>query len=271
MDNKAKMSYDVFSKKHRLNFMKKIFVYSGPGALNTCLKHTLFTLKSTLGSDYQISTLSAHQLLHTSWYEQAALFVMPGGADLPYVNKLNGLGNVILRSYVENGGKYLGICAGSYYAGNYVDFAKGTDIEVQGKRELAFFKGRVSGPILAPYDYESNSGARAAQIYWNGLKPPFKKNPLTVFYAGGGYFVDAHKTPHTHVLAHYSLGAQFPCLVECQIKSGIALLSNVHFEYDPSLLNLKDPFLKYIIPELEKAQLDRMSLISHLWKRLGLY
>ena len=32
------------------------------------------------------------------------IFVMPGGADLPYCKKLNGIGNEKIRKFIEDGG-----------------------------------------------------------------------------------------------------------------------------------------------------------------------
>lgn len=45
----------------------------------------------------QVSTLTAAELVEGSWTAAAALLVMPGGADLPYCNRLNGKGNSIIQ------------------------------------------------------------------------------------------------------------------------------------------------------------------------------
>lgn len=45
----------------------------------------------------QVDTLSAAELLDGGWTQQAALLVMPGGADLPYCRHLNGRGNAIIK------------------------------------------------------------------------------------------------------------------------------------------------------------------------------
>ena len=54
-------------------------------------------------------------------------------------------GNERIREYVSKGGKYLGICAGGYYASSYVEFEKSTTLEVLGDRELSFFPGKAIG------------------------------------------------------------------------------------------------------------------------------
>lgn len=42
--------------------------------------------------------------------------VIPGGRDLPYCRDLNGYINDRIIRYVKEGGVYMGICAGAYYA-----------------------------------------------------------------------------------------------------------------------------------------------------------
>lgn len=165
---------------------------------------------------------------------------------------------------------FLGICAGSYYAGSYVEFAKGTSQEITGARELSFFKGKVIGPILKEYSYENDSGALAASIFWSQADFFKEKEPFTLFYAGGGYFLDAHKMPNTTVLAHYALGEAYPAIIECKVGCGLAVLSAAHFEYDPCLLNPEDPYLKGFLHLLQKGDEKRKALTSHLCKRLKL-
>ena len=83
-----------------------------------------------LKDSFHIKTISAKELKLGLWTEDAALFIMPGGADIPYTRKLNGKGNQIIKNYLANGGKYLGICAGSYYGSSSIEFAAGTKTEV---------------------------------------------------------------------------------------------------------------------------------------------
>jgi biotin--protein ligase len=118
-----------------------------------------------------------------------------GGRASPYAQKLNGEGNRRIRDYVENGGKYLGLCAGAYYAGAHVEFAQGTKNEIIAERELGFFPEKVVGPALAEYDYHSEKGAKAARI--NRLD---KNSKSVVYYNGGGFFAQATTYPNVTVI-----------------------------------------------------------------------
>lgn len=247
-----------------------IYIYAGPGVSNTSLMQTENTMDLFLKSNYLIKRILPKQIIHDDWEKQTALLIFPGGADIPYMRALNGVGNQKIRSYVENGGMFLGICAGGYYGGDFVDFARDTDLEVLGERELSFFPGIVRGPILAPYDYKSESGARAAKLIW---KDPLEfqiNSCFTVYYNGGGAFVEADNKNQTTILARYAIEGCEAAIIECQVGSGKAILSGVHFEYDTNLMDADDQYLKEIIPTLKNVNSQRIQLIRHILERLNL-
>lgn len=243
----------------------QIIVYRGPGVSRESLKHTLGTLKALLPGN-KIKEVSAQEIIHESWEKETAFIVIPGGADIPYCKELNGRGNQKIAAFVREGGSYLGICAGAYYAGNFVEFAKETDLEVTGARELSLFGGTVRGPILAPYDTSSKRGARAAKIQWRAT-PFIDKTQFTVYYNGGGYFVGVESCPETSVLATYDLGEDYPAMIECKVGLGNVILSGVHFEYDPFYLDQRDQYHPGLIQELELDNAHRLALARHLLER----
>ena len=243
-----------------------MFIYNGPGVSQESLKQTAAAVRKVL-PNYLIQYIGPLRVINDSWEESAAFFILPGGADIPYTKELNGLGNQKIKSYVANGGAFLGICAGSYYAGAVVDFAKNTPLEVQGERELAFFPGIVKGPILAQYDYLSQKGARAAQLTWGASKGFEEGEQFTVFYNGGGYFEEVAKFSNTSVLAYYDEEKKFPAIIECRIGRGIVILSGVHFEYDPILLDSNDEYLKTVISLISEDDRHRELLLKHLVER----
>lgn len=247
-----------------------IYIYAGPGVSKSSLMHTENTLNILLKLNYLIKRIFPEQIIHDNWEEHAALLIIPGGADIPYTHALNGEGNQKIRSYVENGGAFLGICAGGYYGGNFVDFAQGTDLEVLGKRELSFFPGIVRGPILADYDYKSESGARAAKVVLKNTSLLQEISHFTVYYNGGGCFVDADKKNNTTILAYYGTEGQEAAIIECHVGLGKAMLSGVHFEYDPNLIDDDNKYLKQIIPMLKDGNSQRIQLVQYLLERLNL-
>lgn len=245
-----------------------IYVYNDDGVSNESLRHTIFTLTEALPTTYLIKTINAEKIIQNKWVRDAALFVIPGGADLPYVTKLNGKGNQNIKNFVKNGGSYLGICAGAYYGSGYVEFDKGGNLEVLGARELTFFSGKAIGPILAKYNYKNQSSARSPKIK---IELETIKE-ATVYYNGGGYFEKVENYPNIFVIGYYQLDHKknLPAILHINYGQGNVILSGVHFEYDSSLLDTNDIYLKKIIPNLKHSDLTRKKLIKEILKRLGL-
>lgn len=154
----------------------------------------------------------------------ADLFVMPGGADLPYCKKLNGAGNDNIRSYVDEGGTYLGICAGAYFACQKIEFHKGREDEICEKRELALVPATAVGSIAElakPFDDTLES---AAVIELDGQ---------SVLYHGGPYF---KLREQADILLRYSLPFEAPAMIRTDYGDGTVVLSGVHFEIGPEQL-----------------------------------
>ena len=249
------------------SFKDRILVYAGPGVSENCLKQTLRSVQHIVEPQFKVEPILPNQLIDESWDKTTALLIIPPGADIPYTIALNGAGNKKITIFVQNGGAFLGICAGSYYAGQFVDFARGTPLEVLGHRELAFFPGVVRGPVLAEYDYQTSSGARAAKILWKDQTGFDANKTFTLYYNGGGYFVNAAEYKNTTVLAVYDDLQDYAAMIECNVGQGRAILSSVHIECDPALLDKEDPDLQLILPNLQDANAQRMELLRHLIQR----
>lgn len=183
-----------------------------------------------------ITLVSSDDVIRHGIPSSMDLFIMPGGADIPYTQKLNGKGNEAIRRYVENGGTYLGICAGAYYGSKDIEFQKGTPEEICGPRELGFFKGTAIGCLTAiaqPYDTSLKSAAITA-INKDGKSPH-------VLYWGGCTF-NVQDNHNIDVLATYEdiayegIKGAPPAIIACSVGQGRAILSGVHFEVTPETL-----------------------------------
>ncbi|MDR0296902.1 MAG: biofilm PGA synthesis protein PgaB [Rickettsia sp.] len=238
--------------------MKSIRIYNGVGTSKESLYHTFNTFVHYVSTKYHISYISAEEIIKGDWIDNTSLLIIPGGKDRCYAEYLNGKGNKQIQKYLMQGGSFLGICAGAYYSGAYLEFAKSSPIEVIGTRELAIYQGVVIGPALCKYYYNSNKGARAARIILN--TPNLPKNSV-IFYNGGGYFLNAQNIPDTKIVAHYE---DFKiAIIMCKFGSGKAILSGVHFEYDPYLMRhskLLDPIIDLLI----KHNASRIMLVKHI-------
>lgn len=158
--------------------------------------------------------------------QQTRLLIMPGGADLYYAEKLDGAGNTAIRRFVENGGTYLGICAGAYYGCSALAWAKGTEQDISGPRALAFFPGTAIGPV---HDFIEDGSVEkswlaAPELIWDDGK---ERIACKVCYEGGPVFVPDTPGGFT-ILARYD--GDRPAIVECPVGAGKVILCSPHLE-----------------------------------------
>jgi glutamine amidotransferase-like uncharacterized protein len=222
-----------------------IFVYADEGVGVNSLNDALNFFSSK--TDYKVLPIYAIDIISGEWQENAALLVFPGGADLKYSKKLNGLGNKMIYDYVAGGGTFLGICAGAYYASAFVDFARDTNMAIIGPRELKFFPGTCFGPMYTTTTFDDRRDAKSIYITWKDQKynqPLGFNQEAPVYYFGGGYFENAMQYPQTQILASYDCCQQYPAIVSNKVGLGRAILSSVHFEYQPKYVPETDENFK---------------------------
>lgn len=178
--------------------------------------------------------VTGEMLIKEPWTLTCALLVIPGGADLGYCRVLNGAGNRRIEQFVRRGGAYLGLCAGGYYGCKRCEFEVGNKtMEVIGERELAFFPGICRGGAFGGFVYQSEAGARAAQLTSKLLTAP---GVFRSYYNGGGVFVDGAKWDGVEVLASYTEelnvdpGEGDAAVIYCKVGQGAAVLTGPHPE-----------------------------------------
>ncbi|WP_435641402.1 BPL-N domain-containing protein [Micavibrio aeruginosavorus] len=225
---------------------------------------------------FAVTTCDAGDLQTGILNKSVNLFIMPGGADLYNCEKLNGAGNKILRHYVEEGGAYLGLCAGAYYASRDIKWAEGIEGHaIMGPRELNFFLGTAVGPVMDFIEDRdiTKSWNHAAQIEW---LDDMGNMPATVHYNGGPVFVGAEDAPGTKILARYtSLPGSPAAIIECSVGKGHAILCSPHLEHGATTLsralyNHANPSFNRrwkIIDTLIKGELSRKMVWDSMMKR----
>lgn len=244
--------------------MKTVVIYSDDGVDGGALKQLVRSLQQEIDPQRcNLLRLSAHALLNQPWEEKAVLLIIPGGRDIFYHALLDGAGTDRVRSFVQSGGNYLGICAGAYFACRAIEFEKGGKIEVCGTRSLEFFPGIAKGPAYGPnkYSYENAQGTEAAKISWQA-------GECYTYFNGGCLFEAEDYYPWVKILSQYlDLPGAPSAVLEIELGQGRAILSGVHVEYNPRLLNREDPHLARIIPLLENSEKLRREIFrSHLMK-----
>jgi glutamine amidotransferase-like uncharacterized protein len=245
--------------------MAKIILYADQGTDGESLNHLTFSLEEIhSSSSYDFQKMNAKTLIEEPWEKQAALLIVPGGRDIFYHSLLDGRGTDKIRSFVENGGKYLGICAGAYFACRTIEFEKGGLLEVCASRSLQFFPGVAVGPAygLNRFSYASRQGAEAAKISW-------KDKGCHVYFNGGCTFVAEKQISGVRTVSRYlDLEDHPPAILEIEIGKGLVFLSGVHFEYSTRFLKKRERSLSHLYPLLSKSEVKRKTLFKEIMNRL---
>lgn len=138
--------------------------------------------------------------------ERAKCIVFPGGegdAD-QFDNSLTHYKDII-KNYVYNGGKYLGICQGSYFASkHFFNLLDGYVAEQHIKRKRSSTKRR--GPAIV-------------SIEWNGIY----NGTYPIYFHDGAAFIQTKETAEADILATYENG-EAAALIQDHGKGTVAVI-----------------------------------------------
>lgn len=167
---------------------------------------------------------------------------------MPYCQALGLEGAKIIESWVRSGGRYLGVCAGAYYAAEKIEFAVDNDeYKIVADRDLGFFAGVARGPVYSGFKYGTEEGAHRITLLREGLDAETKAVAGIYFNGGCAFFPrqdpDAEQS---EILARFHLAPDYPIAgVFRKIDKGSACLYGAHIEYDhqPDVL-MREALLK---------------------------
>ncbi|KAJ6262805.1 hypothetical protein Dda_1362 [Drechslerella dactyloides] len=259
-----------------------VLVYSGPGTTVELVNHCLHTFRHFLSPYYAVTSVTAETIGKGQWLSGCALLCLPGGADLGYCKALNGAGNQQIKQYVRRGGRFVGFCAGAYFASANVEFEKGDQyLEVTGPRELGFFPGSCKGAAFKGFKYNSEAGARACPLdVAERLVDVGSPSAFACYYNGGGVFAKAEMFADQgiEILARYHDGPQIDtgdgnvAAVGCKIGTGFAVLVGTHPEFSAAALRKRSSLGEYpqVLHRLEENEDSRVKFVASLLRLLGL-
>ncbi len=227
-----------------------VLVYNDKGVCIESFTSIIKWLRTMPIMTCKIKQVDSSYIINENWEKDTKLLIIPGGADIPYHQALKGVGCRKIRKFVENGGSYLGICAGAYFGGAKIEFALGSDIEVAENRELHFFEGITAGPVIGTYVYDSEAGACAAKVNT-------KNASFMAYYNGGCTFkaTSVNSFKNVDILAKFG-DLNLPAIIICRVKKGLVALSGVHLEYFENLLakNKNPKIINEILPAIKKTE-----------------
>jgi biotin---protein ligase len=280
-----------------------ILVYAGEGSDPLSVHFTLSSLRQYLGHRYAVKKVtSAAVLREEPWTYSTVLLVLPGGRDRSYVEHLDCRGssghtsasfsysaNERIRAYVESGGRYLGICAGAYYACDRIEFEMDRpEMCVEGARTLGLFPGVGRGSVFPGFAYGPGSRDRCVQLQATFTRDVIgQENFLfSSYFNGGCEFITSaelgdHRTVNTlAIYTHDAKTAGRHAVVEIILGQGKAILSGVHIEIDPfektweyskEILAHAPTTFRETLSALIRSQTERVLFWKRLLERFGLH
>ncbi len=156
--------------------------------------------------------------------------------------------------------------------------------------------GVCVGPLFNDFNYNSEEGAHATLIDWvpgpQTSDSDINIPPFHGYVNGGGHFVtqtkeansasvatqtdnsNLHAAENVTILGRYEEIDDMPiATVRCKVGKGVAVLSQVHLEYDPRLLPQDDPHLieNGVLTKLFSDNSSRIKAFRTLLKLLRLH
>ncbi len=211
-----------------------IAIYKGRGVS----AHSYRCLKQLLAQSFEVIAINPAQINNGDLSNQFVAIVFPGGADVPYDRALIDVGIKYISTFVEKGGLYVGVCAGSYFASSAIDFTCFDGSVIKEPRRLEFFKGTVKGPAYGNYVEGSHASAQIVDL-------KIRSKIYKAYFNGGGNFIADLPFEKHEILATYA-GSDLPAALQIKVGKGQAFLCAFHPEYN-------NHFLKQVIISKENG------------------
>jgi glutamine amidotransferase-like uncharacterized protein len=208
--------------------------YNGEGAWGTeeiVLSHMTewmgCSFTTVRGQDIQDGCLDDYDVL-----------MWPGGHYPAYWEEVGLVGKAEIQEFVSRGGGYLGICAGAYYAADYVvwmddDAYPPPEYKVDGEElNLDLFPGVAWGPIFEIAD-RPEPGWAMTEINLVDQTHPITEsmpNPMTMLYYGGPY-LEPYEDASVSILGQYDVTGT-AAIVACEYGDGRVFLIGPHGEIE---------------------------------------
>lgn len=207
--------------------VKEVVIYSGDAVLHspdiTSIKRQLEKMQTP----WKIIEVNNSSFKPKEWNRTTTLVILPGARASALEEQLGDRLDQLIE-FVEEGGKYLGICGSAYAACRTRQF-----LEIEKTSKLAFFNGIAKGP-LAP-SKESPDGCLACTL---DITMNDDETTFSAYLMGGGYAEPNLENEGSHeVLARYKDSGK-NAIIKCRVKKGTAILSFPHITWDAEDINV---------------------------------
>lgn len=242
--------------------MSQALIYADKGVCLPSADALANQLRALLDPSISVLKVDGEYLRTKTWEDKTAVLVMGGGSCRDWDEELQSEGIEKIERYVKGGGRYIGICAGAYFA-SAESYFKLSDRIIEKSRPLAFFSGKAMGPLVDEDDYLSLKAARAAKVCFK-VRGSFEDGVL--YYQGGCLFEVEEDTAAVEIMSTYR-DLKKAAAVFCKVGKGCAFLDGTHpeFEWSSSLATGTDIVYSELVGKLSVQEVFR----QRVWEEIG--
>ncbi len=242
--------------------MSQALVYADQGICLPSANALEGQLKSLLDPSISVLKVNGEYLRTSDWEDETVVLAMGGGRCSCWDEQLQAEGIQKIQRYVKGGGKFIGFCAGAYFASAKSRFEL-SDRIIEKSRPLAFFPGKAMGPLVDRDDYLSLKAARAAEVCFK-IRGSIEVGAL--YYQGGCLFDVEEDSAAVEIMSTYR-GLGKAAAVFCKVGNGYAFLDGTHpeFIWQASLGKGADTVYSELVGKLSEQEVFR----TRVWKEIG--
>ena len=200
-------------------------------------------------------------------------FFLPGiiDEDSPYLDELGAEGNAKIKSYVEDGGVYVGVCAGAYYAcTNIVYDPPWREKPKTSRPGLNFFNALARGPVPRYGIHDAIpswfSDCTVTPVLYRDNKGQQRK--ITLAYGNGpALYPESAEEFNLDIIARYADTEGYPIAAASKKTGrGLAIFTGVlqHLRYEKIGSGQNLDRLRILMSQLEPHESDRLDFWNNL-------
>ncbi len=165
------------------------------------------------------------------------VLVISGGESKHCSKQLKNNGQDLIHDFIKNGGKYIGICRGKYWAGQEIIFNNdltnekiNTKISDNHLKPLGLYSATSSGPINKLTDpIRKQTSSHMVVLKSSLYLPGHSKMDCPAVY-NAGPVIDIEEDVEVLGYMTNSKGLVFPAVIEKKIGNGHMLSTSLHYE-----------------------------------------
>jgi biotin--protein ligase len=176
----------------------QVLVYEDEGVNQASADALVAQMQYLLDPSISVLKVDSFYLNNHSWEKKTICLCMGGGKCGEWEKSLGESGMKKIHDYVVNGGTYIGLCAGAYFASAESLFKLNGQL-IEKKRPVALSPFRAEGPIFQTDDYLSVSAAKTVQVAFH-IEGAMLEG--YVYYQGGCSFIIDQEQSIAKAAAH---------------------------------------------------------------------